>query len=68
MPSLNIMVINVLNAADSVLIPVQPQFFSAKGLELLFASIGNVKRKLNPNLEIAGALVTMYDSRIIFHK
>ena len=68
MPSLNIMVINVLNAADKVLIPVQPQFFSAKGLELLFSSIGNVKRKLNQKLEIAGALVTMYDNRIIFHK
>lgn len=68
MPSLNVMVINVLNAADSVIIPVQPQFFSAKGLELLFSSIGNVKRKLNPKLEITGALVTMYDSRIIFHK
>ena len=67
-PSLNIMVVNVLNAADSVLIPVQPQFFSAKGLELLFSPIGNVKRKLNPNLEIAGALVTMYDSRVIFHR
>jgi chromosome partitioning protein len=68
MPSLNIMVINILNAADSVIIPVQPQFFSAKGLELLFSSVGNVKRKLNPKLEILGALVTMYDNRINFHK
>lgn len=68
MPSLNIMVVNVLNTADKVLIPVQPQFFSAKGLELLFSSIGNIKRKLNPKLEIAGALVTMYDNRINFHK
>ena len=68
MPSLNFVTINALNAANSVLIPVQPQFFSAKGLELLFATIGNVKRNLNPTLEIVGALVTMYDNRIIFHK
>ena len=68
MPSLNFVTINALNAADSVLIPVQPQFFSTKGLELLFATIGNVKRNLNPKLEIESALVTMYDSRIIFHR
>lgn len=68
MPSLNFMTINALNAANSVLIPVQPQFFSTKGLELLFSTIEQIKRNLNPNLEIAGALVTMYDSRIKFHR
>jgi len=68
MPSLNFVTINALNAADRVLIPVQPQFFSVKGLELLFDTIRNVKRNLNPTLEIAGALVTMYDSRIGFHR
>lgn len=68
MPSLSILTINTLTVADKVLIPVQPQFFSAKGLELLFGTIINVKEELNPSLEIAGALVTMYDSRINFHK
>ena len=68
MPSLNFVTINALNAADSVLIPVQPQYFSAKGLELLFSTIGNVKRNLNPKLEIAGAIVTMYNDRIKSHR
>jgi chromosome partitioning protein len=62
------MTINALNVANSVLIPVQPQFFSTKGLELLFSTIEQIKRELNPNLEIAGALVTMYDGRIKFHR
>jgi len=68
MPSLNIMTVNALNAADKVIIPTQPQFFSTKGLELLLSSIANVKRNLNANLIISGALITMYDSRLLFHK
>ena len=68
MPSLNFVTINALNAADRVLIPMQPQFFSAKGLELLLSTISNVKENLNPNLLIEGALITMYDSRLNFHK
>jgi chromosome partitioning protein len=68
MPSLNFVTVNALNAADKVLIPMQPQFFSAKGLELLLSTIANVKENLNPNLEIEGVLVTMYDNRLNFHK
>ena len=68
MPSLNLLTINALNAANRVLIPMQPQFFSAKGLELLLSTIANVKKSLNPNLGIAGVLVTMYDNRLNFHK
>jgi chromosome partitioning protein len=68
MPSLNFVTVNALNAADRVLIPMQPQFFSAKGLELLLSTIANVKENLNPNLMIEGALITMYDSRLNFHR
>ena len=68
MPSLNFVTVNALNAADRVLIPMQPQFFSAKGLELLLSTISNVKENINPNLMIEGALITMYDSRLNFHK
>ena len=68
MPSLNIITVNALNAADRILIPMQPQFFSAKGLELLLSTIANVRENLNPNLMIEGALITMYDSRLNFHR
>ena len=68
MPSLNFVTVNALNAADRVLIPMQPQFFSAKGLELLLSTIANVKENLNPTLLIEGALITMYDSRLKFHR
>lgn len=67
-PSLNILTINVLVAADSVLIPTQPQFFSAKGLELLFQTYGKVRRKMNPDLKIEGILVTIMDKRPNFTK
>lgn len=68
MPSLNFTTINALNASDSIIIPMQPQYFSAKGLELLLSTIANVKETLNRNLEITGVLVTMYDTRLKFHK
>ncbi|MDR1208798.1 MAG: ParA family protein [Clostridiales bacterium] len=68
MPSLNFVTINALNAADRVLIPMQPQFFSAKGLELLLSTIASVKENLNPGLAIEGALMTMFDSRLNFHR
>ena len=48
MPSLNILTVNALTAADSVLIPTQPQYFSAAGLQMLFQTIHRVQRKLNP--------------------
>jgi len=68
MPSLNFITINALTAADKVLIPLQPQFFSAKGLEMLLGTIANVRENINPSLQIEGALVTMFDNRINFHK
>jgi len=68
MPSLNLITVNALNAADSVLIPMQPQYLSAKGLEMLLSTIGNIKKVLNPSLEIEGVLITMYDNRLTFHK
>lgn len=63
MPSLNILTINALVAADSVLIPTQPQFFSNAGLQMLFQTIHRVQRKLNPELRIEGVLVTMMDEQ-----
>ena len=68
MPSLNFVTINALTAANRVLIPVQPQFFSAKGLEMLLSTIVNVQDNLNDKLTIEGALITMYDSRLNFHR
>ena len=62
-PSLNVLTINAFSAADSVLVPTQPQFFSAKGLEMFFATYGKIRNKINPNLQIEGVLVTMMDKR-----
>lgn len=65
-PSLQILTINALTAADSVIIPVQAHYLSAKGLELLLQSIMLTQRRLNPSLTIAGVLITMYDKRTNF--
>ena len=54
MPSLGMITINALAAADSVIIPTQPHYLSAKGLELLLRSVSMVKRQINPNLRIDG--------------
>lgn len=62
MPSLGIMPLNSLAAADSVIIPSQPSFFSAKGLDLLMYYISQVKRQVNPKLKIDGILFVMLDS------
>ena len=63
MPSLGMMTINALSAADSVIIPTQPNFLSAKGMDLLFRSIARVRRAINPELKIDGVLMTMVDGR-----
>jgi chromosome partitioning protein len=63
MPSLGMLTLNALVAADTVLIPVQAAYLSAKGLEQLLATIGKIKRRLNPGLQISGILMTMMDSR-----
>lgn len=63
MPSLGMLTLNALVAADTVLIPVQASFLSAKGLEQLLATICKIKKRLNPDLQISGILATMVDSR-----
>lgn len=68
MPSLGMITINALAAADSVLIPVQTSFLPVKGLEMLIRTISKVKRQINPDLEIAGILPTMFDNRTNYAK
>lgn len=63
MPSLGMMTVNALTAADSVIIPCQPNFLSAKGLNLLLHSVSRVKKRINPALQIDGILLTMVDQR-----
>lgn len=63
MPSLGMLTINALTASDSILIPMQPQYLSAKGLEQLLSTVNKVKRQLNPKLRIEGILLTMVDGR-----
>ena len=62
-PSLNLVTINALTCADSVLIPVEASYLSLKGLEQLLASIGAIKRKLNRKLEIEGIVINKLDRR-----
>ena len=66
MPSLGMITINALAAADSILIPVQAAYLPVKGLEQLIKTIGKVKRQINPKLEIEGILLTMVDNRTNF--
>ncbi|HHS95807.1 MAG TPA: ParA family protein [Phaeodactylibacter sp.] len=64
LPSLGLVTINALTAADSVIIPVQCEFFALEGLGKLMNTIGLVKKQLNPKLEIEGILLSMYDRRL----
>jgi chromosome partitioning protein len=63
-PSLGLITVNSLTAADSVIIPVQCEYFALEGISKLLNTIKIIKSKLNPNLEIEGFLLTMYDSRL----
>ena len=63
MPSLGMMTVNALVASDSVIIPSQPSFLSAKGLNLLLKTVTKVRRSINPRLKIDGILLTMVDHR-----
>ena len=65
MPSLGMLCINALTAADSVIIPTQASYLSTKGLSLLLGSIARVRRQINPSLKIDGVLLTMVDQRTI---
>ena len=67
-PSLGMLTINMLAASDSVIVPVQAQYLSAKGLEQLLSTVGKVKRQINPKLGIEGVLLTMVDGRTNYAK
>lgn len=63
-PSLGLITINSLNASDTVLVPIQCEYFALEGLSQLMASVRQVKRLYNPTLEIEGIVLTMYDGRL----
>lgn len=67
-PSLGMLTVNALAAADNVLIPVQAAYLPAKGLEQLLQTINKVRRNINPKLKIEGILLTMVDSRTNYSK
>ena len=62
-PSLGLLTVNALTAAEELVIPVQCEYFALEGLTQLLDSINEVKKYLNPNLKMAGILMTMYDAR-----
>lgn len=63
-PSLGLITVNALTAANSVIIPVQAEYFALEGITKLINTIRIIKPKLNPGLEIEGFLLTMYDARL----
>ena len=62
-PSLNMLTLNAMTTADSVLVPIQCEYYALEGLSQLIHTINLVKERLNPNLEMEGVVFTMYDSR-----
>jgi chromosome partitioning protein len=62
-PSLNLLTINALSAADSILVPLQCEFYALAGLAQLMGTIERVQRSLNPHLVLQGVVLTMYDRR-----
>jgi len=68
LPSLGIFTVNALTASDEIIIPVQAQFFGAKGVEALLQSVESVQTYLNPKLKVLGILITMLDGRSVFQK
>ena len=62
-PSLGLLTVNALTAADAVLVPVQSEYFALRGIESLMDILARVRRRLNPHLEVLGLLPTMVDHR-----
>ena len=62
-PSLNMLTVNAMTAADTVLVPIQCEYYALEGLSQLIHTINLVKRKLNPDLRMEGVVFTMYDAR-----
>lgn len=62
-PSLNMLTVNAMTAADSVLVPIQCEYYALEGLSQLLHTISLVQKKLNPGLEVEGVVFTMYDAR-----
>jgi chromosome partitioning protein len=67
-PSLGLLTINALTAADSLIIPIQCEYYALEGLGQLLNTVNLVKKHLNPDLELHGVLLTMYDSRLNLSK
>ena len=67
-PSLGLLTVNVLTASDSIIIPIQCEYYALEGLSQLLNTIRLVQKRLNPKLEIEGILVTMYDGRLNLSK
>jgi chromosome partitioning protein len=62
-PSINLLTINALTAADTVIVPIQCEYYALEGLSQVLKTVALVQKKMNPNLEIEGVVFTMYDSR-----
>ena len=62
-PSLNMLTINAMTTADSVLVPIQCEYYALEGLSQLIHTVNLVKERLNPELEMEGVVFTMYDAR-----
>ena len=62
-PSLNLLTINAMTAADTVLVPIQCEYYALEGLSQLIHTINLVKERLNPDLDMEGVVFSMYDSR-----
>jgi chromosome partitioning protein len=63
-PSLGLLTVNALNASDSVITPVQCEYYAMQGLAYFMNTVEKIRQALNPNLKVDGGIITMYDSRI----